>query len=95
MTDQKIKNIADQMGVNAADVKCLADSVVNSIQRDDMIETFMLSDYVDQLGLTGVYIDRSGNPESFVMTCMVKQEFHSIIHASLLPRFNRLSVAGR
>lgn len=52
----KIKELAELMGVSPTDVKCLAESVCNSLELDGTAEAFVTSDSEARKSLTEAYV---------------------------------------
>lgn len=51
-----IKKLADSMGVTEADVMCLARSVINSLEKDKVVDTFKGATDEERADITLAYV---------------------------------------
>ncbi len=75
--NKQIADLAKSMNVTVADVLCLARSIINSMEKDKVTETFIQADNEDQAELVRAYaVDANKKMESFVAQYFITKAKH-------------------
>jgi len=53
--DTEMQKLSEQFGVNVHDLKCLANSIINSLQQDNSVQTYLKMDADDQTDMIQAY----------------------------------------
>jgi hypothetical protein len=87
--EQIIAELAKEMNVSQADVRMLANSIVNSLRADKCVQAFIESDEQQKIELTAAYATHAVKKfESFHTTYISNPEARRVFQQSV---FNHLS----